>query len=191
MLDWDKRTMQVVQAIAVFLLAFMLAPLVHAGNANLSWTKPVQNVDGTSLTNLSGYTIQYGTSASALTQTLQVNDAAALSATVSGLAAGTWYFSVVTNSSSDASAPSNPVSVVVAADPVVGVTGVYGYCRTGTSTNPSMTSIGYLLPSAVCTGTTQTVGGVKFCSIAPVAVDKVIFCSGDPTLSKGVWSKSQ
>jgi len=42
---------------------------------------------------LSGYTIYYGTSQSALTQSVAVS-ASTTSYTVTGLAAGTWYFAV-------------------------------------------------------------------------------------------------
>jgi len=43
------------------------------GNATISWTPPTQNVDGTALTDLAGYKIYYGTSASALNQAIQVS----------------------------------------------------------------------------------------------------------------------
>jgi hypothetical protein len=64
------------------------------GSATLSWTAPTHNSDGTPLTDLSGYTIYYGTSASALTQTIQVASPSATSYVVSGLSPGTYYFSV-------------------------------------------------------------------------------------------------
>ena len=65
------------------------------GTARLSWVAPTQNSDGSALTNLAGYNIYYGTDSSALTQTIQVANAAALSYIVSGLATGTtWYFAV-------------------------------------------------------------------------------------------------
>lgn len=65
------------------------------GSATLSWVAPTQNSDGSSLTNLAGYNIYYGTDPSALTQTIQVTNASALSYVVGGLATGTtWYFAV-------------------------------------------------------------------------------------------------
>ena len=42
------------------------------GSATLSWTPPTQNTDGSTINNLAGFRIQYGTSASALTQTIEV-----------------------------------------------------------------------------------------------------------------------
>lgn len=62
--------------------------------AILSWTPPTQNSDGTALTNLAGYRIHYGTSATAMTQTIQVANAGASAYTVSNLAPGTYYFAV-------------------------------------------------------------------------------------------------
>src|SRR4051812_19177215 len=38
--------------------------------ASLSWLAPIENTDGSKLTNLGGYTIYYGTESSALTQTI-------------------------------------------------------------------------------------------------------------------------
>lgn len=72
------------------------APTSGSGTATVKWVAPTENSDGTALTNLAGYTIYYGTSASTLSQaqTVQVSNPAALSYTVTGLPAGTWYFAV-------------------------------------------------------------------------------------------------
>lgn len=64
------------------------------GTAPLSWTPPTQNIDGSSLTNLAGYRIHYGTSPTAMTQTIQVANPGLRSYTVSNLASGTYYFAV-------------------------------------------------------------------------------------------------
>ena len=64
------------------------------GSAELTWTAPTQNDDGSALTNLAGYKIRYGTSPGSLTQLLNVVGAGITSATIEGLAAGTWYFSI-------------------------------------------------------------------------------------------------
>jgi len=64
------------------------------GTATVSWEAPTINTDGTTVTNLSGYTIYYGTSQSDLTQSVVVSGAATLSYEITGLAAGTWYFAV-------------------------------------------------------------------------------------------------
>jgi len=85
-----------------------------AGSAMLSWTAPTTNTDGTALTDLAGYTILYGSSPSALNQSIAINSASANSYQITGLAAGTWYFSVVTNANDGtASAPTAPVSMTI------------------------------------------------------------------------------
>jgi hypothetical protein len=65
-----------------------------AGTATLTWTAPSVNTDGTPVTTLSGYTIYYGTSQNALTQTVVVGGATTTTFEITGLAAGTWYFAV-------------------------------------------------------------------------------------------------
>jgi hypothetical protein len=80
------------------------------GSATLSWVAPQQNSDGSALTNLAGYIIYYGTDASALTQTIQVADASALSYVVTGLATGTtWYFMVSSYTTTGEESPPSPV----------------------------------------------------------------------------------
>jgi hypothetical protein len=64
------------------------------GAASLSWTPPTRNTDGSSLTNLAGYRISYGTSASSLSQTVTVSNPGISSYVIDNLAAGTWYFSI-------------------------------------------------------------------------------------------------
>jgi hypothetical protein len=80
------------------------------GSADLTWTAPTRNEDGTALTNLAGYRIRYGTSPASLNQTVTVSSPSTTSTTIGGLAAGTWYFSVssYTNTGVE-SAPIGPV----------------------------------------------------------------------------------
>jgi hypothetical protein len=63
------------------------------GTATLSWSAPTQNTDGSTLTNLAGYKLYHGTSASALTD---VRTVASNSSTYqfTSLAAGTHYFAI-------------------------------------------------------------------------------------------------
>ena len=69
------------------------------------------NNDGTSLTDLKGYQISYGTSPADLNQSLVVNGANATNATIGGLLPGTYYFSVIAvNLSGNASVATNLVS---------------------------------------------------------------------------------
>jgi hypothetical protein len=64
------------------------------GTATVNWTAPTKNTDGTTLTNLAGFRVLYGTSASSLSQSLTVNNKDARSAVLPSLSAGTWYFAV-------------------------------------------------------------------------------------------------
>lgn len=90
------------------------APPQTLATATIGWAAPTQNTDGSTITNLSGYVIAYGTSATALTQTITVTDPTATSYTVQNLAAGTWYFSVTAvESDGTSSAPSSMVSATL------------------------------------------------------------------------------
>jgi hypothetical protein len=72
---------------------------VTAGFANLKWSAPTENTDGTPLTDLAGYTIYYGTDPGEMTQTISVASASANSYEVNNLPAGTYYFAVAANAS--------------------------------------------------------------------------------------------
>lgn len=88
-------------------------PPPPTGTARLRWTPPTQNTDGSSLTNLAGYRIAYGTSSSALTQMIQVANPGLSSYTLSNLSPGTYYFAVRAYASSGESDPSNIASKTV------------------------------------------------------------------------------
>jgi hypothetical protein len=82
--------------------------------ATLSWSAPTANTDGSSLTNLAGYRIAYGTTATALTQTIQLANPSVTNYTIGNLAPGTYYFSVrAYTGSGTESANSNVYSKVV------------------------------------------------------------------------------
>jgi hypothetical protein len=80
----------------------------------VTWTPPTLNVDGSALTDISGYRILYGVSPTALTQSVFVAGSNVTSQVISGLAPGTFYFAVATvNLAGTSSSVSNPASVVV------------------------------------------------------------------------------
>lgn len=84
------------------------------GSATLSWTPPTRNTNGTTVSNLAGYRIYYGTSANNLTRTVQVANAGLTRYVVSDLSPATWYFSIRAYTSSGAeSGNSNTASKVV------------------------------------------------------------------------------
>ena len=64
------------------------------GSSLVSWTAPTMNADNSALTNLAGFKVVFGNSATTLTQSVAVNDPKATSVTIPALAAGTWYFAV-------------------------------------------------------------------------------------------------
>jgi hypothetical protein len=79
------------------------------GNASLSWTAPVTNEDGSSLTDLAGYRVYYGTAPGSYSSSFTVP--AGTTYTVSGLASGTYYFAVTAyNSAGIESTYSNEVT---------------------------------------------------------------------------------
>jgi hypothetical protein len=64
------------------------------GTATLTWTAPTTNTDGSALTPLNGYTIFYGTTEGALTESVVVSGATTTTYEFTGLTTGTWYFAV-------------------------------------------------------------------------------------------------
>lgn len=94
--------------------AYTLTCAWNNGAATVTWTRPTTNVDGTSLTNLTGYRILYGNSANNLSQSWAVNDPAATSTTIAALPSGTWYFTVrAVNSAGRESDNSNVVTKTI------------------------------------------------------------------------------
>ena len=80
----------------------------------LNWTEPTTNTNGTPLTDLQGYTVEYGTSASALNEVDTIDSPTTTTFTVANLAAGTWYFAITANASDGTqSSLSNVVSTTV------------------------------------------------------------------------------
>jgi hypothetical protein len=84
------------------------------GSSTISWTKPTKNADGSTLTNLAGYKVVFGNSASALNQSKSISDPNATSTTIGSLGTGTWYFAVrAVNSSNVESNNSTVVSKTI------------------------------------------------------------------------------
>jgi hypothetical protein len=69
-------------------------PGTGTGYANLTWTAPTQNVDGSPLTNLAGYEVRYGLSQSAMRQAIDIRNPGTTTVRIEGLTTGTWYFTV-------------------------------------------------------------------------------------------------
>lgn len=80
------------------------------GSAELVWEAPTMNVDGSPLTDLAGYVIRYGRSASALDKSVRIDNAGTTTYVVEDLTEGTWYFSL--SSLSSRGAESRPTGFV-------------------------------------------------------------------------------
>jgi hypothetical protein len=74
--------------------AIAVTPPPATGTATLSWTAPTQNTDGSALTDLAGFRVYHGTSASALNDIYQLASPATTSYSFTQLASGTHYFAV-------------------------------------------------------------------------------------------------
>jgi hypothetical protein len=84
------------------------------GSAKVSWTAPTTNTDSSALTNLSGFKVLFGNSASALSQSKSISDPTATSTTITALGSGTWYFAVrAVNASNVESANSTVTSKAI------------------------------------------------------------------------------
>ena len=84
---------------------------VGTKSVTLSWAAPTENSNGTPLTNLAGYHIEYGTSRTALTHKINVASVGLTTYVISNLSSGTYYFAITAyNSSGLQSTESNIVS---------------------------------------------------------------------------------
>ena len=85
-----------------------------AGAATVNWHPPTENTSGSTITNLAGYTIVYGTNKSNLTSSVKLANPGLTSYVVENLAAGTYYFGVTAyNSAGGASSVSSIVSKTI------------------------------------------------------------------------------
>jgi Calx-beta domain len=89
---------------------------VGTGSVTLSWSAPTANTNGSTLTDLAGYYIYFGTSPMAMVQQISLgaeqvsmNNAGLLSYSIGDLALGTWYFEIIAVTASRAQSPPSPV----------------------------------------------------------------------------------
>ena len=89
-------------------------PVNPTGVVTLNWTPPTENTDGSSLVDLSGYTIYYGLAPDNMNNSISITNSGLTSYVVENLAANTtYYFSIIAiNSQNAASDFSNIVSKV-------------------------------------------------------------------------------
>jgi hypothetical protein len=75
--------------------AITVAPSVSQANAvTVSWQPPMENTDGTSLSDLKGYRVKYGPSPKAYSSTIQVTNPGLTMYVVDNLPSGHYYFAV-------------------------------------------------------------------------------------------------
>ncbi len=87
-------------------------PTPTYGNATISWTPPLTNVDGSALTTLAGYRIYYGTQRGGpYPSTVAINTSGLSTYVVEDLSSGTWFFVMTArNSAGTESSHSTEVS---------------------------------------------------------------------------------
>ena len=80
-------------ALVAALPAFTIAvEQTSLGSATLTWVAPTQNVDGSSLTNLAGFRIRYGTVPGSYPNQVQIPNPGINSCVIENLPAGTYFF---------------------------------------------------------------------------------------------------
>jgi len=105
-----------------FLIILMSENSVCAGSLTLSWNAPIQNTDGTALSDLAGYKLYYGTATGNYTSTINVGNVRTYQ--VNNLTDGlTYYFAVTAyNTSGNESVYSNEVNKTVQSQPLPEIT---------------------------------------------------------------------
>ena len=92
----------------------LLSSGTGAGSVTLSWAAPMQNEDGSALTDLAGYKLYWGTTPGNYTGTATIDNPGITTYTVDGLSAGTYEFVAKSlNAAGIESTYSNPVKKTV------------------------------------------------------------------------------
>jgi hypothetical protein len=74
-----------------------VTPVSKTGMATLSWLPPTENTDGSTLTDLAGYKIYYGTSPSSLTNSITISTEGITEYVVADLLVNTVYYFTITS----------------------------------------------------------------------------------------------
>jgi hypothetical protein len=84
------------------------SPSTGTGSATLAWNAPTQNSDGSSLTDLAGFRVYYGTTSGTYTEAVTISSPYATSYTLSNLAGDKTYYIVLKayDTANNESAPS-------------------------------------------------------------------------------------
>jgi hypothetical protein len=65
-----------------------------SGTLTVSWSPPTKNTNGTPLTDLTGYTLLYGTASKSYSTAISIDDPTTTRYVVSDLRPGTYYFAI-------------------------------------------------------------------------------------------------
>ena len=96
-----------------YTLTVSAGSLSSAGTVTVGWTPPTENTDGSTLSNLAGYHIYYGTSQSSLTHVVNITNPGLATYVVSDLTAATWYFAVTSVNANGTESPRSAVVTTV------------------------------------------------------------------------------
>jgi hypothetical protein len=110
---YDGYAKAVLPAFTITVTATAGVPTSPANAVTLTWTPPTANSDGSALTDLAGYNIYYGTTATNLTTKDTVGNPGLADYVIEGLASGRWYFELTAyNTVGVESARSQVVSIM-------------------------------------------------------------------------------
>lgn len=126
-------------ALAIILLgSVIITGMAGAAEVRLTWGAPTTNTNGTSLTDLAGYRLYYGTAPGSYSSSLTVGNVTTY--TVTGLTSGaTYYFATAAyNAAGTESGKSNELSVAIPAIPKYTLTAGKGGSGAGTVTGPGI-----------------------------------------------------
>jgi hypothetical protein len=79
------------------------------GSATLSWAAPVENIDGSAVTDLAGYRIYHGTSADSLNNVVQLTSPGISIYVFDNLSPGTHYFAITAYNAAGVESDRSPV----------------------------------------------------------------------------------
>ena len=164
----------------------ILAPqYAFSAQATLTWKAPTANTDGTSLTDLAGYKIYYGTASGNYSQTVDVGNVT--SSTVSNLSDGTTYYFAVTayDASGIGSGYSNEVSKTTPAGQQYSVL----IAKSGTGSGTVTSSAGGINCGSSCTATYNS-GSVVTLTATPAGGSTFTGWSGGGCTGTGTCSLS-
>jgi hypothetical protein len=110
---YDGYSKAVLPAFSVTVTGQAPPPPVSTGSATLDWMPPTQNTDGTTLTDLAGYHLYYGTTAANLDHSVNIANPGLASYVISNLSPATWYFSMTAYNTSGTESDRSAVASIV------------------------------------------------------------------------------